>query len=46
MTYDDLLMRLDATLHGTSGDEVAALLRGRFRVVLVDEFQDTDPVQW
>jgi len=46
MSYDDLLMRLDATLHGTSGDEVVATLRRRFKIVLVDEFQDTDPVQW
>ena len=46
MSYDDLLMRLDATLRGTSGDEVVATLRRRFKIVLVDEFQDTDPVQW
>jgi len=45
--YDDLLGRLAATL----GDEVfgpaaCARLRTRYRFVLVDEFQDTDPVQW
>ena len=45
MTYDDLLTRLDAAL---AGDErhAAARLRARYEVVLVDEFQDTDPVQW
>jgi exodeoxyribonuclease V beta subunit len=44
MTYDDLLTRLDETLK--AGPEAAERLRARFRVVLVDEFQDTDPVQW
>ncbi len=46
MTYDDLLIRLQATLAGPRGDDVARRLRARYRVVLVDEFQDTDPVQW
>jgi exodeoxyribonuclease V beta subunit len=46
MTYDDLLTRLNATLEGPGGDAVAETLRSRFEVVLVDEFQDTDPVQW
>jgi len=46
MTYDDLLTRLNDTLEGPGGADVAARLSARFRVVLVDEFQDTDPVQW
>ena len=46
MTYDDLLTRLDDALDGPGGEAVAARLRQRFEVVLVDEFQDTDPVQW
>jgi exodeoxyribonuclease V beta subunit len=46
MGYDDLLSRLDETLKGDSGAHVAARLRERYSVVLVDEFQDTDPVQW
>ena len=46
ITYDDLLTRLDATLRGPGGAAVAARLRERWRVVLVDEFQDTDPIQW
>ncbi len=46
MTYDDLLMRLDLALRGPGGETIAARLRGRYDVVLVDEFQDTDPVQW
>jgi exodeoxyribonuclease V beta subunit len=46
ITYDDLLTRLDDTLSGPGGDAAAARLRERYRVVLVDEFQDTDPIQW
>ncbi|HET9074710.1 MAG TPA: UvrD-helicase domain-containing protein [Solirubrobacteraceae bacterium] len=46
ITYDDLLGRLLGTLSGPHGDVAVARLRERFRVVLIDEFQDTDPVQW
>jgi exodeoxyribonuclease V beta subunit len=44
MTYDDLLTRLHHTLH--TSPAAVARLRERYRVVLVDEFQDTDPIQW
>lgn len=46
MTYDDLLTRLNGTLSGPNAAEARARLRARFDVVLVDEFQDTDPIQW
>jgi exodeoxyribonuclease V beta subunit len=46
MTYDDLLTRLDDTLCRSGGEAAAKRLRERYKVVLVDEFQDTDPVQW
>jgi exodeoxyribonuclease V beta subunit len=46
MTYDDLLTRLAAALNGSDGASIAARLRDRYDVVLVDEFQDTDPMQW
>jgi exodeoxyribonuclease V beta subunit len=46
MGYDDLLTRLDEALSGEGSAGVIARLRARFDVVLVDEFQDTDPVQW
>jgi exodeoxyribonuclease V beta subunit len=46
MTYDDLLTRLNDTLGGDGGEAATERLRSRYGVVLVDEFQDTDPVQW
>ncbi|WP_205696775.1 UvrD-helicase domain-containing protein [Conexibacter sp. SYSU D00693] len=47
ITYDDLLVRLDGTLQAPDGGAAAiARLRERYRIVLVDEFQDTDPLQW
>jgi exodeoxyribonuclease V beta subunit len=46
MTYDDLVERLKSALAGPGGAAVAAQLRARYEVVLVDEFQDTDPAQW
>jgi exodeoxyribonuclease V beta subunit len=47
MDYDDLLMHLrDALTDPETGADACARIRTRYRIVLVDEFQDTDPVQW
>ncbi|MDL5154979.1 UvrD-helicase domain-containing protein [Actinomycetospora termitidis] len=46
-TFDDMLTRLHAALTDPAlGEAACARLRERYRVVLVDEFQDTDPMQW
>ncbi len=46
-TYDDMLTRLrDVLADPTHGPAAAQRLRDRYQVVLVDEFQDTDPIQW
>ncbi|MHC1699128.1 MAG: exodeoxyribonuclease V subunit beta [Geobacteraceae bacterium] len=44
--YDDLLTDLYRALQGSSGRELATRLRERYRAALIDEFQDTDPVQY
>ncbi len=45
--YDDWLVLLQGALADPVQGEVAcSRVRSRYRVVLVDEFQDTDPVQW
>ncbi len=44
--YDDLLTRLEDALTGPQGDVVRRRLDEEFRLVVVDEFQDTDAVQW
>ncbi|WP_250510955.1 exodeoxyribonuclease V subunit beta [Caballeronia sp. GACF4] len=46
MGFDDLLARLDAALHGANGARLAEVIRHQFPVALIDEFQDTDPVQY
>ncbi|HMC39185.1 MAG TPA: UvrD-helicase domain-containing protein, partial [Acidimicrobiales bacterium] len=47
LTYDQLLYRLAGTLeHPRRGPLACQRLGERYKVVLVDEFQDTDPVQW
>lgn len=46
MGFDDLLTRLDHALHGPRGGQLAATIRRQFPVALIDEFQDTDPIQY
>src|SRR5690606_30777453 len=45
--FDDLLVLLhDVLADPGHGPAARARIRSRFRVALVDEFQDTDPLQW
>jgi len=46
MGFDDMLLRLDAALRAEGGERLAGLIREQFPVALIDEFQDTDPVQY
>ncbi|PWE42529.1 exodeoxyribonuclease V subunit beta [Pseudomonas prosekii] len=46
MGFDDMLLRLDAALQADGGERLASLIREQFPVALIDEFQDTDPVQY
>jgi len=44
--FDDLLTRLRDALAAEGGERLARALRQRWRAALIDEFQDTDPVQY
>ncbi|AQZ93709.1 exodeoxyribonuclease V subunit beta [Halopseudomonas phragmitis] len=46
MGFDDMLSRLDAALQGPNGARLAEVIRQQFPVALIDEFQDTDPLQY
>ena len=45
-SFDDLLIRLRRSLEKAGGDELSREVRKRYRAALIDEFQDTDPVQY
>ncbi len=44
--FDDLLSDLYDALHRKGGDRLGESLRNKHRAALIDEFQDTDPVQY
>ena len=43
--YDDLLLELYRALRSDGGERLARRIRREYPVALIDEFQDTDPVQ-
>ncbi|MEK6655406.1 MAG: exodeoxyribonuclease V subunit beta [Thermodesulfobacteriota bacterium] len=46
MYFDDLLLRLRQALEKPGGEALARVIREKYRAALIDEFQDTDPVQY
>ena len=44
--YDDMLLGVQEALRGDGAKVLLDSLRKRWKYALVDEFQDTDPVQW
>lgn len=46
MSFSDLLHHVDRALDGSQSQMLLSRLRERYRVAMVDEFQDTDPVQY
>lgn len=46
LAFDDLLNRLNEALQGPVGAALALTLRSQYPLALIDEFQDTDPVQY
>jgi exodeoxyribonuclease V beta subunit len=45
-SYDDLLADLRKALGSPGGDILSGAIRRKYRAALIDEFQDTDPVQF
>ncbi len=46
ISYQDMLARVADFLAGEGADEGIQKIRSRYQVAFVDEFQDTDDVQW
>ncbi|GLQ95136.1 exodeoxyribonuclease V subunit beta [Dyella acidisoli] len=44
--FDDMLRQLDTALQGPHGTQLADSIATQYPVALIDEFQDTDPLQW
>ena len=45
-SYDDLLLNLQQALEGDGGEALGAGIRRDYGAALIDEFQDTDPLQY
>ncbi|CAK0751252.1 hypothetical protein CCP4SC76_2260001 [Gammaproteobacteria bacterium] len=46
LSFDDLLTETWDALQSKNGDDLANAIRKQFPVAMIDEFQDTDPVQY
>lgn len=44
--FNSLTEKLNAALHGPNGEHLAQLIRKQFPAALIDEFQDTNPIQY
>ena len=45
-SFDDLLRLLKEALHGEGGEQLAELIRFQYPFAIIDEFQDTDALQY
>ena len=46
ISYYDMLSLVEKALYGDNSSNLLEKLRNTFKVAFIDEFQDTDPVQW
>ncbi|MHB1230541.1 MAG: exodeoxyribonuclease V subunit beta [Halothiobacillus sp.] len=46
MGFDDILLNFAQALRGDAGEQLALSLRVQYPVAMIDEFQDTDPLQF
>ena len=45
-SFDDLLRLLKEALYGEGGEQLAELIRFQYPFAMIDEFQDTDALQY
>jgi exodeoxyribonuclease V beta subunit len=46
ISYDDMLSQVAFALDSDNSSGLIQTLRAKYKIAFVDEFQDTDPVQW
>ena len=46
LDFNDLLLKLHAALSGDGGSVLSSRIRAQYPLAMVDEFQDTDPLQF
>jgi exodeoxyribonuclease V beta subunit len=46
LSFNDLLTQLHRAVTAESGEALCQLLRERYPIAMIDEFQDTDPIQY
>ncbi|XKM12989.1 exodeoxyribonuclease V subunit beta [Orbaceae bacterium ac157xtp] len=46
MGFDDLLLQLHEALNTIQGESLANFIAEKFPIAMIDEFQDTDPIQY
>ncbi|MDH5491720.1 MAG: UvrD-helicase domain-containing protein, partial [Myxococcales bacterium] len=46
LSFDDLLQQLARALEGPGGPALGAKIRASYGAAMIDEFQDTDPIQY
>ncbi|MDY7033731.1 MAG: UvrD-helicase domain-containing protein [Thermodesulfobacteriota bacterium] len=46
ISYDDMLTNIESALYGDHSSVLVERLRKKFKAAFIDEFHDTDPVQW
>jgi len=46
ISYDDMLSQVESAICNGNSSTLIKKLQGKYKVAFVDEFQDTDPVQW
>lgn len=46
LTYDNMLLNVQQALQGEHGGHLKQVLQGEYKAAMIDEFQDTDPIQY